>query len=152
MSEGRILFCDIFPETPASTCTNFCISVRCMILIAIDGSLCTASVCHKYKVVFCKNNSLFYAIHLTLDCFCNLLIAFKLKEYVCNLCIELEFNTCFFQIFLHWQDQRFILIIFCKFKSTEIRKSGNMMDKSLEIQFHFQCAVPVLKCEHSSPV
>ena len=38
-----------------------------MILIAIDGSLCTASVCHKYKVVFCKNNSLFYAIHLTLD-------------------------------------------------------------------------------------
>ena len=24
----------------------------------------------------------------------------KLKEYVCNLCIELEFNACFFQIFL----------------------------------------------------
>ena len=152
MSERRILFCDIFPETPASACTNLCISVRCMVLIAVDGSLCTTSVCHKYKVVLSKNDSFFHTIYLALDCFCDFLISFKLKEYVCNLSIELELNTCCLQIFLHWQDQRFILIIFCEFQGTEIRKSGNVMDKSLEVQFHFQCTVPVLKCEHGSPV
>ena len=27
-----------------------------------------------------------------------------------------------------------------------------MVDKTLEVEFHFQCAVPVLKCEHRPPV
>ena len=27
-----------------------------------------------------------------------------------------------------------------------------MMDESLEIKFHLQCAVPVFKCKHGSPV
>ena len=32
------------------------------------------------------------------------------------------------------------------------RQTGDMMDKSLEVQLHFQCAVPVFKCKHCSPI
>ena len=123
-----------------------------MILIAIDGSLCTASVCDKNKIVFCKDNSFFHALYTAFNSGSNFLSVFKVKKYVCNFCVELKINACSLQIRLHGQDQRLILIIFGEFQSTEIRKPCNMMDKSLEIKLHFQRTVPVFKGKHGPPV
>ena len=152
MSEGRILFCNIFPETPASACTNLCISIWSMILVTVNSSLCTASVGNKYIVVLSKKDSLLNTFYFALNSCCHFLSIVDIEKYIGNLCVELEINTCFFQIFLHWKDQRFILIIFCKFQSTEIRKSADVVNESLDIKLHLKCTMPVLECKHSSPV
>ena len=59
----------------------------------------------------------------------NFFISFDIKNHIGHFCIKLEINTCFFQISLHWEDQRFILVIFCKFQCAEIRKPCNMVDR-----------------------
>ena len=152
MSKRRILFCNILPQIPAATSAYFCIRIRCMVLIPVNSSLGTASVCNKYKVIFRQQNILFFSLYLTFNRRCSLLSLLYIKYNICYFGIELEIHTCFFQIFLHRQDQRFILIVLCKLQGTEIRESCNVMDKSLEIQFHFQGTVPVFKSKHGSPV
>ena len=152
MTEGRVLSGNIFPEAPDTACSDFRITIRRMILIAVNRSLCTAAVCNKYKVVFCQHNAVFLAIDFALDQRRNLLAVLKLEYNIRHLCIKLEINPGIFKIFLHWQNQRFILIVSCEFQSTEIRQTGNMMNKSLEIQLHFQCAMPVFESKHGAPV
>ena len=66
--------------------------------------------------------------------------------------IELELYTGILKIFLHRKNQGFVLIVACKFQCGKIRQPGNMVDKPLEIQFHFQCTVPVFECKHGAPV
>ena len=95
MSEGRILCGDIFPEGPAAACTNFCITVRRMILIAVDRAFCAASVCDEYEVVFGKDDAFFHTVYLAFDCRCDLLVILEFKDHVGNFCVELEVNTCF---------------------------------------------------------
>ena len=152
MSERWILRCDIFPEGPAAACTNFRVAVRCMVLITIDRTFCTASVCDEYEVVFSKDDAFFYAIYLAFDRRCDLLVILEFKDHVGNFCVELEVNACFLQIFLHWKDQGFVLVVFGEFQGTEIRKSCNVVDETLEVKLHLQGTVPVFECEHGSPV
>ena len=152
MSERWILCCDIFPEGPAAACTDFCITVWRMVLITVDRTFCTASVCYKYEVVFSKDDALFDSVYFAFDCSCNLFVFFEFEDNVGDFGIELEVHTCSFQIFLHRKDQGFILIVFGEFQGTEIRKSCDVMDEALEVQFHFQSTVPVFECKHSSPV
>ena len=152
MSKRGILFCDIFPEIPASACTHFCIAVWGMVLVTVNGTLCTASVCDKYKVVFREKNAFFFSIYFTFDGRGDFFAVLEFKDNICDFCVETEVNTCRFQIFLHWKNQRFILIIFCEFQSAEIRKACNMMNKALEVKLHLKSAVPVFESEHSSPV
>ena len=123
-----------------------------MVLITVDRTFCTASVGDKYEVVFGKNDAFFHAIYLAFDCRCDLLVVFEFKDHVGNFCVELEVNACFFQIFLHRKDQRFVLVVFGEFQGTEIRKSCNVMDETLEVELHLQGTVPVFECEHGSPV
>ena len=152
MSKGRILFCNIFPKAPATACTNLSISVWSMVLVTVDSSLCTASVGNKYIVIFSKKDSLLNTFYFALNGCCHFLSIVDIEKYIGNLCVELEINTCCLQIFLHWKNQRFILIVFSEFQSTEIRKSANVVNESLDIKLHLKCAVPVLECEHGSPV
>ena len=152
MSKGRILFCNVFPQIPAAASAYFCICIRCMVLISVNGSFRTASVCDKDKVIFCQENIVLFSVHFAFNRCCDLFAFFKGKYNVCHFGVELEIYACFFQIFLHRQDQGFILIVFSKFQSTEIRQSGDVMNKSLEVELHFQCTVPVFKCKHRSPV
>ena len=152
MAKRRILLCDILPEAPASARSHLGIAIRRMILISVDRALGTASVCDKYQIIFRQNNALFHAFYLAVDRFCNLASVFDLKNDIGNFGIELEVNAHILQILLHRKDQRLILIVLGKFQCAEIRQSRNMMDKSLEIQFHLKRAVPVLKRKHRSPV
>ena len=123
-----------------------------MVLITVDRAFCTASVGNKYEVIFSKDDAFFYAVDFAFDCRSNLLAILKFKDHVGNFCVELEVNTCFFQIFLHRKNQRFVLVVFCEFKCTEIRKSCDVVDKTLEVQLHLQGTVPVFECKHGSPV
>ena len=133
MSEGRILCCDIFPEGPAAACSNFSVTVWSMVLITVDRAFCTASVGDEYEVIFGKDDTFFHAVYFAFDGRCNLFAIFEIKDYVSNFCVELEVNTCFFQIFLHRQDQGLVLVVFREFQGTEIRKSCNVVDETLEV-------------------
>ncbi len=152
MAERRILFGDIFPQAPASAGSDLRVSVGRVVLIPVYGTFRTASVCHEYQVVLREHDALFYPLYPALNGLCNLFTVLLLKDHIGYFRMELEINARFLQIPLHGQNQGFILIILCKFQRAEIRQSRNMMDKSLEIQFHFQRAVPVFKCKHGPPV
>ena len=63
---------------------------------------------------------------------------FGWKYLLCNLItagafLFLTFHVALSPVSLHRKNEGFILIIFGKFQCTEIRQSGNMVDKSLEI-------------------
>ena len=152
MSEGRILFCDIFPQAPYAAGTNLCIPVGCMVLVTVDGTLGTASVGNEYQVVLGEDNALLYTFYLALDSLCHLFAVIDIKNNICHFGVELEVHTCCLQILLHGKDQRLVLVVLGELQGTEVRQSGNMMDESLEVKLHFQCAVPVLESEHGSPV
>ena len=62
VSKGRILLCDVLPQTPAAARADLCIAIRCMILVAVDSTFCTASVCDEYKVILGENNTLFHTM------------------------------------------------------------------------------------------
>lgn len=108
-----------------------------MVLVTVNRSFGTASVCHKDKIVLCKQDSLFDTFYLAFNCGCNFLMIFKFKDNIRYFSVELEVDTCMFQIFLHWKNQRFVLVVFCEFQRTEIRESCNMVNEALEIQLHF---------------
>ena len=152
MSEGRILFCDIFPQAPYAAGTNLCVTVGCMVLVTVDGTFGTASVGNEYQVVLGEDNALLYTFYLALNSFCHLFAVIDIKNNICHFGVELEVHTCCLQILLHGKDQRLVLVVLGELQSAEIRQSGNMMDESLEVKLHFQCAVPVLESEHGSPV
>ena len=123
-----------------------------MVLVAVDRALCTASVGNEYKVIFSKDDAFFYAVDFAFDCRSNLLAILEIKDNVGNFSIKLEVNASIFQIFLHRQDQGFVLVVFGEFQGTEIRKSCDMVDETLEVELHLQSTVPVFECEHGSPV
>ena len=152
MSERRILFCNVLPQAPATTGPHFGITVWCMVLIAVNRTFGTASVCDKYQIVFCQDDSGLYTFYFAVNGFCHFLSIFDVKNYVRYFSIELELYTGILKIFLHRKNQGFVLIVACKFQCREIRQTGNMVDKPLEIQFHLQCTVPVFKCKHGAPV
>ena len=152
MSERRILFCNVLPQAPAATGPHFGITVWCMVLIAVNRTFGTASVCDKYQIVFRQDDSGLYTFYFAVNSFCHFLSIFDVKNYVRYFSIELELYTGILKIFLHRKNQGFVLVIACKFQCGKIRQTGNMVDKPLEIQFHFQCTVPVFKCKHGAPV
>ena len=123
-----------------------------MVLVTVDSSLCTTSVGNKYIVILSKKDSLLNTLYLALNSSCHFFAIVDIKDYIGNLCVELEVNACILQIFLHWKDQGFILVVFGEFQGAEIRKSANMVDETLDIKLHLQCAVPVFECEHGSPI
>ena len=123
-----------------------------MVLITVDRAFCTASVGNKYEVIFSKDDAFFYAVDFALDGRSNLLAILEIKDNVGNFSIKLEVNASIFQIFLHRQDQGFVLVVFGEFQGTEIRKSCDMVDETLEVELHLQSTVPVFKCKHGSPV
>ena len=125
MSEGRILFCNIFPKAPATACTNLSISVWSVVLVTVDGSLCTASVGNKYIVILSKKDSPFSTPLYLCTQIASLPFFFtivNIEDYIGNLCVELEVNACILQIFLHWKDQGLILVVFGEFRAL---KSGS---------------------------
>ena len=152
MSEGRILSCDIFPQRPYTTGTDLCITVWCVVLVTVDRALCTASVSDENIIILCKKDTLLHIFYLAFDSSGDLFAILEIKDHVCDLSIKLEVNTCILQIFFHGKDQGFVLVVLGEFQGAEIRKTCNVVDKTLEVKLHLQSTVPVFKCEHGSPV
>ena len=152
MSKRSILGCNVLPQAPAATGAYLCIPNRCMILIPINSTFCTASVCYKYQIIFSKCDLAFSTVFYIFNSFGSLLFAFNVKTDIGNAGAKLDLYTCCFQILLHWKDQGFVLIVPGKFQSREIWQSANMVDKTLEITLHFQSTVPVFKSKHGAPV
>ena len=88
-----------------------------------------------------RNDSGLYTFYFAVNGFCHFLSIFDIKNNVRYFGIELKLHTGILKIFLHRKNQGFVLVIACKFQCREIRQSGNMVDKPLEIQFHLQCTV-----------
>ncbi len=152
MAESLILCGYIFPQVPAAAGPHFGITVGRMVLIAVHGAFRTASVGNEYQVVFREHNALFHAFYPALNGFCHFPAALRLKNNICYFCVKAEFHACRFQIFLHGQDQRLVLVVFREFQRAEVRQPCNVVNKSLEVQLHLQRAVPVFKGEHGPPV
>ena len=152
MSERRILLCNVLPQAPAATGAHLCVPVRCMILITVDRALGAASVCDKDQIIFCQDNASLYAFDFTFNGFCHFLSIFDVKNNVGYFGVELELNPGILEIFLHRKNQGFVLVITRKFQCGEIRQTGNMVDKPLEVQLHLQSTVPVFKCKHCAPI
>ena len=69
MSKGRILFCNVFPQAPAAARADLCITVRCMVLIAVDRAFGTASVGNEDEVILGENDAFLDAVYFALDGF-----------------------------------------------------------------------------------
>lgn len=124
-----------------------------MRVVSVNSSLRTASVCDKYKVVLRECDRRLLAVHFALDRPCDLSAVVCLFEQdIRDLCLVLEGDACRLEVLNHRQDQRLVLVVLREFQRAEIGKTANMMDESLEIEFHLERAVPVLKREHRSPV
>ena len=123
-----------------------------MVLVAVDRTLCTASVSDENIIILCKKDTLLHTFYLALDSSGDLFAILEIKDHVCDLSIKLEVNTCILQIFFHGKDQGFVLVVLGELQGTEIRKACNVMDETLEVKLHLQSTVPVFKCEHGSPV
>ena len=74
-----------------------------MILITVDRTLRTASVCHKDKIIFRQQDSTLLAIHFTLDGSCDLFVVLALKNDICDFRVKLEVNSGILKVFLENQ-------------------------------------------------
>ena len=136
MSKCRILRSNLTPQTPAAAGTHFRTFYRCLILVAVDRSLSTASVRNKDKIILSQRDFLLLAALHVLDCLRNLFLTLDVKPHIRNLSAKLDLDACRLQIFLHRQNQRLILVVTRKFECREIRKSADVVDKTLKIAFH----------------
>ena len=76
-----------------------------MVLVTVNCAFGTASVCHKYKVILCQDDTALNTFYLALDRGCHFFAIFDIKDHIGDFCIKLEINPCCLQISLHWQDQ-----------------------------------------------
>ena len=65
MSKGRILFCNVFPQAPAAARADLCITVRCMVLIAVDRAFGAASVGNEDEVILGENDAFLDTVYLS---------------------------------------------------------------------------------------
>ena len=75
-----------------------------VVLVAVDRTLCTASVSDENIIILCKKDTLLYTFYLAFDSSGDLFAIFKIKDHVCDLSIKLEVNTCILQIFFSWKE------------------------------------------------
>ena len=152
MAERRILRGNSAPHIPAAAGLNLRVIRRRRILAAHRGIFHAAAVGDKDEIVFRQADALFLAVPDGLDRLGNLALRRAVEQHVHNLHAEMELHSHLFKVFHHRQDHRFILIILRKAQRLEIRQAADMVDVALQIQLHFQRAVPVFKGKHRAPV
>ena len=111
MSKRRILLCNILPQAPAAARAHFRVPVRRMVLITVDRTLGTASVCHEHEIILREHNTFLHTVDLALERLGNLLVILDVENDIRYLGVKLEVNTGFLKVSLHRQNQRLILIV-----------------------------------------
>ena len=147
-----MLCSDIFPQLPAATFSRLGVHDRRMMIVTQRRIFGAGTIGDKNKIVFGKFNGFFLALLDAQNLTGNLFAAFEFKFYVGDLCIIFKLYVVCFQITDERQNQGFILIVFGEFECRKVRKSADVMDKTLDIQLHFQRRMPGLKGEHGAPV
>ena len=72
--------------------------------------------------------------------------------HVDHLHAEVELHARLFQILHHGQDHALVLVVTGEAQGLEVRQAADVVDVALNVQLHFQRAVPVLEGEHGAPV
>ena len=70
-----------------------------MILITINRSFRTASICDKYKIVLRQWNLLLFTLNPTLNGSCCLLLSLNLESHIGYFRSQSDLHPCMFQIF-----------------------------------------------------
>ena len=81
------------PQTPAAAGTHFRTFYRCLILVAVDRSLSTASVRNKDKIILSQRDFLLLAALHVLDRLRNLFLTLDVKPHIRNLGAKLDLDA-----------------------------------------------------------
>ena len=152
MTEGRILCSNSAPHIPATAGLDFGVEGCHGVLGTHGGVLHAATVGNEHQIVFRQVNKLMFALRQQLNTLCLLFTGLDVELHIDHLGVIVELDTEAFQILDHGQNHRFVLVITGEPQSLEVRQTAHMVDIALEIQLHFQSAVPVLKGKHGAPV
>ena len=120
MSEGRILFCDIFPQGSTPPLVRTSASPLGAWFWSLQMVPSVPSVGNEYQVVLGEDNALLYAFNLALNSLCHLFAVIDIKNNICHFGVELEVHTCCLQILLHGKDQRLVLVVLGELQGTEV--------------------------------
>ena len=152
MTERRVLCRDLTPHIPAAAFFDLLVERRRLILTADRGVFHAAAIGNKYQIILRQVNGIRFTVCNHIDARCLLFVRLAVKFHIDHLDAVVELHAEAFQIFDHRQDHRFILIVLGETQRREVRQSADVMDIALDINFHFECAVPVFKREHGPPV
>ena len=64
-----------------------------MVLITVNRTLGTASVCHEHEIILRKHNTFLHTVDLALERLGNLLVIFDVENDIRYLGVKLEVNT-----------------------------------------------------------
>ncbi len=152
MTERRILCRDLTPHIPAAAFFDFLVESSRFILTADRRIFHAAAVRDEHQIVFCQVDGIFLALCDEIDTRCPFLASATVEFHIDDLNAVVELHAEALEVLHHRQDHGFILIIFGETQSCEVRQSTDMVNVTLDIELHLQCAVPVFKREHGSPV
>ena len=152
MSKGRILFCNVFPQAPAAARADLCITVRCMVLIAVDRAFGAASVGNEDEVILGETMPFSTPFTLHSMAFATFFPSLISKITLVTSVLNWKSTPASSRYFFIGRIRGFILVVLREFQCGEVRQSADVMNEPLEVQLHLQCTVPVFECEHRSPV
>ena len=151
-AKGLILRGDLLPQIPAVAGPEGGVEHCRLILRADGGAFHAATVGDEHQIILGQIHPFRFIVHQQADGPGLLFAPGQLKLNVSDLSVVVEAHTVPFQIADHGQDHALVLVVPGKAQCPQIRQTAHMVDVALQIELHFQCAVPVLKGEHGAPV
>ena len=152
MAEGRVLRGNLAPHIPAAAGFDLGVIGRGLVLAAAGGVFDAAAVGDEDQIVFSQVDGVLLALADDVDALCKLAGRGAVEFHVHDLDAIVELDAEALEILDHRQNHGLILIILCEAQGLEIGQTADVVDETLDIELHFQRAVPVFECEHCAPV
>ena len=152
MAEGRVLCGDLAPHIPAAAGLDLRVIGGRLVLAAAGGIFDTAAIGNKNKIVFCQIDGVLFPLADDIDTLGKLAGRGAVEFHVHDLNAIVELYAEALEILDHRQDHGLILIIFREAQRLEVGQTADVVDIALDIELHFQGAVPVFKGKHRAPV
>ena len=152
MAEGRVLCGDLAPHIPAAAGFDLGV-IGCGFVLAAAGRIFdAAAVRDKNEIVLGQINGVFLAVTDDVDALGKLAGRGAVEFYIHDLYTVVELDAEALEILDHRQDHGLILVILREAQGLEIGQTADMVDIALDIELHFQGAVPVFKGKHRAPI
>ena len=152
MAERSVLRGNLLPQIPAVAGLQFRVKGRGSVLAAVGAAFDAAAVGDEQQVVFGQVDHVGLPIMLHGDGGRLLARGGNVEANVRDLGGIVELHAVLLQVLLHRQDDGFVLVIAGEAQCLEVRQTADVVDEALDIELHFQRAVPVLEGEHRAPV